>query len=161
VRERRRPLSLGERLETEALIDGAFAPLRRRRANVGPTRVRAAVRWGRVGPARPVPWAARVARVSELAMAVGFSVFVFAGSLASAPGERVPTREAPEMLEVAVVDDVLVRRAFWVPEAPSAPDAERPLVVPLDDHLDPSKPLPAWIGAQPVGGQPLVAFIVR
>jgi len=159
VRERRRPLSLGERLETEALIDGAFAPLRRRRANVGPTRVRAAVRWGRVGPARPVPWAARVARVSELAMAVGFSVVVFAGLLTPAPVDE--SLEPVSVYEATVLDDILIRRSVSAGEAPSPQPAGLLYVYPMDDHLDPSRPLPAWILPQPVGGRALVAFVTR
>ena len=39
------PLPLDERLTVDAALDDAFAPLRARTANVGPARVRAAVRW--------------------------------------------------------------------------------------------------------------------
>lgn len=160
MRERSGRLGLAERLETEALIEGAFEPLRSLRTSVGPTRVRAAVRWGRVGPARPVGWVARVARVSELAMAVGFSVFIFAGSLGPAP-ERVPVEEGPESIEVAIVDDVLVRRTLWAAQAERSDISDSPLVIPLDDHLDASRPLPSWLVPQPAGGRALVAFIVR
>ncbi|HUF89015.1 MAG TPA: hypothetical protein VMR66_03440 [Gemmatimonadota bacterium] len=101
--ERARAMGLGERLEVEAALETAFAPLRARRSEVGPTRVRAAVRWGRAEPRPPVPWAAAVSRISELGMAVGMSAFVFAAALTSvAPPASIPVSDA------AVVDDMLV-----------------------------------------------------
>ncbi|MGH2378289.1 MAG: hypothetical protein ACRDGT_07405 [Candidatus Limnocylindria bacterium] len=104
--ERARGLGLGERLEVEAAIENAFAPLRARRSTVGPTRVRAAVRWGRAEPRPPVRWAAAVSRISELGIAVGMSAFVFAAALASVPGTApVPVSDG------AVVDDMLVQPA--------------------------------------------------
>ena len=154
--ERARRLGLAERLETEALVESAFEPLRRRRASVGPTRVRAAVRWGRVGPVRPVPW---VARVSELAMAVGLSVVVFAGLLTPAPVDE--SLEPVSVYEATVLDDILIRRSVSAGEAPSPQPAGLLYVYPMDDHLDPSRPLPAWILPQPVGGRALVAFVTR
>ncbi len=39
------PLPLDQRLPLDAALEDAFAPLRSRTANVGPARVRAAVRW--------------------------------------------------------------------------------------------------------------------
>lgn len=125
-------LGLGERLEVEAAIDGAFAPLRSRRSSVGPTRVRAAVRWGRAEPAVPVPWAAAVRRISELGMAVGMSAFVFAGALTAVPPPSAPV----PVSEVDVVDDML--------EAPvQVPwHAWSPRFVP--DDLDRSTSLLIW-----------------
>lgn len=120
-----RALPLGDRLEVEAAVETAFEPLRARRSSVGPTRVRAAVRWGRVEPAMPVPWAAAVRRISELGVAVGMSAFVFTASVISTPpvGEPIPVSEA------VVVDDML-----------RAPIAEvlqwRPRVIPPIREID-------------------------
>ncbi len=101
--EKARNLRLGERLEVEAALETAFAPLRTRRSTVGPTRVRAAVRWGRAEPQPPVPWAAAISRISELGMAVGMSAFVFAAALTSV----TPTGAPIPVSDVAVVDDLL------------------------------------------------------
>lgn len=99
-------LGLGERLEVEAALETAFAPLRAQRTAVGPTRVRAAVRWGRVEPRPPVRWAAAVSRISELGMAVGMTAFVFAAALTSVP----PAGASVPVSDVAVaVDDMLVQ----------------------------------------------------
>lgn len=103
--ERARAMGLGERLEAEAALETAFAPLRARRSEVGPTRVRAAVRWGRAEAPPPVPWAAAVSRISELGMAVGMSAFVFAAALTSV----APPPPSIPVSDVAVVDDMLVQ----------------------------------------------------
>jgi len=76
------PLPLDERLTVDAALEDAFAPLRARTANVGPARVRAAVRWSASEP----PTRSRLAllgRVSELTVAAAISAFLFAGSVAS------------------------------------------------------------------------------
>ena len=101
--DKARSLGLGERLEVEAALEAAFAPLRTRRSTVGPTRVRAAVRWGRAEPEVPVPWAAAISRISELGVAVGMSAFVFASALTSVtpPSTSIPVSD------VAVVEDML------------------------------------------------------
>lgn len=78
-----RQLGPAERLEVEAAIDAAFEPLRARRADLAAARVRAAVRWGRGATPVPVPWAATIARLSELGVAVGMSAFIFTASLGS------------------------------------------------------------------------------
>lgn len=76
------PLPLDERLTVDAALEDAFAPLRARTANVGPARVRAAVKWSASEP----PTRSRLAllgRVSELTVAAAISAFLFAGSVAS------------------------------------------------------------------------------
>jgi len=76
------PLPLDERLTVDAALEDAFAPLRARTANVGPARVRAAVRWSASEP----PTRSRLAllgRLSELTVAAAISAFLFAGSVAS------------------------------------------------------------------------------
>jgi hypothetical protein len=76
------PLPLDQRLTVDAALEDAFAPLRARTANVGPARVRAAVRWSAPEP----PTRSRVAllgRLSELTVAAAISAFLFAGSVAS------------------------------------------------------------------------------
>jgi len=76
------PLPLDDRLTVDAALDDAFAPLRARTANVGPARVRAAVRWSASEP----PTRSRLAllgRLSELTVAAAISAFLFAGSVAS------------------------------------------------------------------------------
>lgn len=75
------PVPLEQRLPLDAALEDAFAPLRARTANVGPARVRAAVRW-----TAPEPRKSRLAllgRVSELTIAAAISAFLFAGSVAS------------------------------------------------------------------------------
>lgn len=121
-----RGLGLGERLEVEAALETAFAPLRARRSTVGPTRVRAAVRWGRAEPQPPVPRAAAISRISELGIAVGMSAFLFAAALTPAPPRGAPT----PVSDAAIVDDVLV------PVAPVTP-RWRVRVIPesFDDEL--------------------------
>jgi hypothetical protein len=76
------PVSLDERLSLDAALDDAFAPLRARTANVGPARVRAAVRWSASEPRRRSRLAL-LGRVSELTVAAVISAFLFAGSVAS------------------------------------------------------------------------------
>jgi hypothetical protein len=76
------PVPLDQRLPLDAALEDAFAPLRARTANVGPARVRAAVRWSASEP----PTRSRLAmlgRVSELTVAAAISAFLFAGSVAS------------------------------------------------------------------------------
>lgn len=165
-------MGLGERLEIEAALETAFAPLRDRRSSVGPTRVRAAVRWGRAEPAPPVRWAAAVSRISELGMAVGMSAFVFAAALTSV----VPPTAPVGISDVAVVDDILVQpmpviHRWTVRIVPASPEDEMmrmmrwlkfgtaPRAV---DYLDatippvqPSEPEPA--PAPPPASQPLLA----
>ncbi|MDP9320397.1 MAG: hypothetical protein M3P16_04790 [Chloroflexota bacterium] len=77
------PLPLEHRRPVDAALDEAFAPLRALTANVGPARVRAAVRWSAPQPAR-LGRLGLLARVSELTVAAAFSAFLFAGSVASA-----------------------------------------------------------------------------
>jgi hypothetical protein len=76
------PLPLDERLTVDAALEDAFAPLRARTSNVGPARVRAAVRWTASEPRRPGRLGLLV-RVSELSIAAAISAFLFAGSVAS------------------------------------------------------------------------------
>jgi len=76
------PISLEERLSLDAALEDAFAPLRARTANVGPARVRAAVRWSASEPGTRSRLAL-LGRVSELTVAAVISAFLFAGSVAS------------------------------------------------------------------------------
>jgi len=76
------PVPLDERLPLDAALEDAFAPLRARTANVGPARVRAAVRWSASQP-RKRSRLAMLGRVSELTVAAAISAFLFAGSVAS------------------------------------------------------------------------------
>lgn len=156
-------MGLGERLEVEAALETAFAPLRARRSTVGPTRVRAAVRWGRAEPEAPVPWAAAVSRISELGMAVGMSALVFAAALTSV----APPASPIQVSDVAVVDDMLVQpmpvvHRWTVRIIPASPDEDMFRIIQwlkldrslrLDDDIDatvpprqpqpPSEPAPA------------------
>ncbi len=76
------PLPLDQRLPLDAALEDAFAPLRSRTANVGPARVRAAVRWASPEPRR-LRGLALLTRASELTVAAAISAFLFAGSVAS------------------------------------------------------------------------------
>jgi hypothetical protein len=76
------PLPLDERLTVDAALRDAFAPLRARTSNVGPARVRAAVRWTASEPRR-LGRLGLLVRVSELSIAAAISAFLFAGSVAS------------------------------------------------------------------------------
>lgn len=76
------PLPLDDRLAVDAALDQAFAPLRVRSANVGPARVRAAVRWAPTEPPR-LGGLALVTRISELTVAAAISAFLFAGAVTS------------------------------------------------------------------------------
>jgi len=76
------PVPLDERLPLDAALEDAFAPLRARTANVGPARVRAAVRWSASQP-RKRSRLAMLGRMSELTVAAAISAFLFAGSVAS------------------------------------------------------------------------------
>ncbi|MBI2324983.1 MAG: hypothetical protein HYU87_08500, partial [Chloroflexi bacterium] len=90
-------LTLGERLEVEAAVEAAFAPLRERHTDLSPLRVRAAVRWGRGVPkASPqaLRWSGAIARLSELSVAVGMSVVIFGAALGPALPEDPATTAA-------------------------------------------------------------------
>lgn len=76
------PLPLDQRLPLDAALEDAFAPLRARTSNVGPARVRAAVRWAAPEPRR-LHGLGLLARVSELSVAAAVSALLFAGSVAS------------------------------------------------------------------------------
>jgi hypothetical protein len=75
------PLSLDERLPVDAALEEAFAPLRARAANIGPARIRAAVRWSAPEPRR-LGGLGLLSRVSELTVAAAISAFLFAGAIA-------------------------------------------------------------------------------
>jgi len=81
------PLPLDRRLPVDAALDDAFAPLRARTANVGPARVRAALRWA-APDTRRLGGLALLARVSELTVAAAISAFIFAGAVT--PAGAVP-----------------------------------------------------------------------
>ena len=76
------PLPLDQRIPLDAVLEDAFAPLRARTVNIGPSRVRAAVRWSSSEPRR-LHGLALLTRVSELTVAAAISAFLFAGSVAS------------------------------------------------------------------------------
>jgi len=76
------PLPLDQRLPLDAALEDAFAPLRSSTANVGPARVRAAVRWSAPEAGR-LRGFALLTRASELTVAAAISALLFAGSVAS------------------------------------------------------------------------------
>lgn len=90
------PLSLEQRRPVDVALDDAFAPLRARTVNLGPARVRAAVRWTAPEPPQ-LQGLALLTRVSELTLAAAICAFLFAGSAASlvaAPAVPDMTRDA-------------------------------------------------------------------
>lgn len=114
------PLALDRRLPVDAALDEAFAPLRARTANVGPARVRAAVRWAAPEPRR-LGGLALLTRVSELTVAAAISAFLFAGSVASLGA--VPA--VPDLTRDAAMSATRVlngRLAFQPPIDPHAAD---------------------------------------
>jgi len=94
------PVPLDQRLPLDAALEDAFAPLRALEANVGPARVRAAVRWSAPGPGR-LRGFALLTRASELTVAAAISALLFAGSIASITS--VPT--IPDISRDAVSSD--------------------------------------------------------
>lgn len=84
-----RPRGLAERLEIGSIVEDAYAPLRSRRAELSPLRVRAAVRWGRGAPPSAARWSRTVSRLSELSVAVGMSVMVFVAAFSPSPARSV------------------------------------------------------------------------
>jgi len=76
------PLPLDQRVALDAALEEAFAPLRALDANVGPSRVRAAVRWSAPESGR-LHGLALLTRLSELTVAAAISALLFAGSVAS------------------------------------------------------------------------------
>lgn len=138
-------LTLGERLEVEAAVDAAFAPLREARTGLSPLRVRAAVRWGRGAPPaapRALRWSGAIARLSELSVAVGMSVLIFAGALGpvlpaadtSAVQAATAVRSAGPSLEEQ--REAHATRDEWLDGLRSRLEALR--TIRLQDWLDPS-----------------------
>lgn len=139
-------LTLGERLEVEAAVETAFAPLRERHTDLSPLRVRAAVRWGRGAP-RPSPrafrWSGTIARLSELSVAVGMSVVIFGAALGPVTGDRsVPepsetplSAKALTVTLIAQEREIRADRLEWL-ETLRALRADR--YVPFQDWLDPA-----------------------
>ena len=133
------PLPLAERLEVDRALESAFTPLRLRRAPVSPLRVRAAVRWGRGEPPHALRWSGAIARLSELSIAVGMGVMVFAGAFGSAtPTERAPAASTS-------LDDAVDPALYPVARVTAPLDDEHYIrwlrldrFVPLQDWLDPS-----------------------
>ena len=116
----RAALPLEGRLPLDAALEEAFGPLRARTANVGPARVRAAVRW-----AAPEPVALRgltlVGRISDLSLAAVVSAFIFAGSVVS----MVAVPAVPDVTRDAAVSatwELNGRLAFQPPVDPHAAD---------------------------------------
>ncbi len=147
---------LAEDLAVEAALRDAFAPLRARRAPVGPLRVRAAVRWGRGSGASPLPWTAAIARLSELSVAVGMSVMVFIAAFGT-PATPAATQTVDEASDPAIhpvphvsapVDDSYYIR--WL---------RLDRYVPMQDWLDPSvvriSPLPPLRRVEPPPPAPI------
>lgn len=144
-------LTLGERLEVEAVIETAFAPLRARHTDLSPLRVRAAVRWGRGAP-RPSPqalrWSGAIARLSELSVAVGMSVVIFGAALGPTLEEwdraSVEPTQAPEQAQVAGSSleeqlEIRATRMEWLDSLRARLDALRvDRYIPFQDWLDPA-----------------------
>lgn len=85
-------LPLEDRSLLDAALTEAFAPLRLRTANIGPARVRAAVRWSRPAGARlrGVALLALLARISELSVAAAVSALLFGSTLAAVSSAPTP-----------------------------------------------------------------------
>lgn len=139
-----RPLTLEERLRCDAALASAFAPLRGRGTNVSPARVRAAVRWGLGDGPTALPWSAPIARLGELAAAVGMSALLFAATLGDIAHTSVVHETAD--VEVRALQSVRVteplegaRYIRWLRIDRDAP---------MEDRLDPSIP-PARAAAEP------------
>ncbi|MBU6422567.1 MAG: hypothetical protein KGQ88_00865 [Chloroflexi bacterium] len=147
---------LAEDLAAEAALRDAFAPLRARHAAVGPTRVRAAVRWGRGSDAGPLRWSAAISRLSELSVAVGMSVMVFIAAF----GTPVAPAASP------IVDEATDPAIYPVPHV-TAPVDDASYIrwlrldryVPMQDWLDPSvvriSPLPSVRRVEPLPPAPI------
>lgn len=146
----RNVLTLGERLEVEAVVEAAFAPLRARHTDLSPLRVRAAVRWGRGAPkASPqaVRWSGAIARLSELSVAVGMSVVIFGAALAPATGDRsVPeptetplSAKALTVTLIAQEREIRALRVEWLETLRARVEALRvDRYIPFQDWLDPT-----------------------
>ena len=78
-------LALQDRHSIDAALDEAFAPLRARTANIGATRIRAAVRWSQPEP-RPIRGFALLARIGELSVAAVISALLVGATLPSGTG---------------------------------------------------------------------------
>lgn len=168
-------LSLGERLEVEAALDAAFRPLREVRAELSPLRVRAAVRWGRAADATPATeeapaalrapaaprtpaalrWSGAIARLSELSVAVGMSVMIFAGAFGSAlegaDRSTVDPAQEPSTLAARATflqeeRELRAQRQEWLDSLRERLDRVRAAAnVPLQDWLDPTVVRPAAV----------------
>lgn len=147
-------LDLAARLEVEDALEAAYAPLRSGRTGLSPLRVRAAVRWGRAAPPRPVRWVRAVSRLSELSVAAGMTVLVFVGAFGSA---AVTPPDAPSAGEPARDESI-----YPVARVTAPLTDERWIrwlrldrYVPLQDWLDPSVvrvgPAPRLQLPEPIG----------
>jgi len=149
------PLRLDYRRAVDTALDEAFAPLRARTANIGPARVRAAVRWSVPEP-RGLGGLALLSRISGLSLAAAISAFVYAGSIA--PLVAVPA--VPDMTRDAVMSPTRVlngRHAFQPPidsratdyratvggVAANAASARRAEAAPAVQPVRDSEPFPA------------------
>lgn len=146
----RNALTLGERLEVEAAVETAFAPLRERHTDLSPLRVRAAVRWGRGAPRaspRAFRWSGTIARLSELSVAVGMSVVIFGAALGPLTGDRsVPepgetplSAKALTVTLIAQEREIRADRLEWLETLRARLEALRAdRSVPFQDWLDPA-----------------------
>jgi hypothetical protein len=149
----RNVLTLGERLEVEAALDAAFAPLRERRTDLSPLRIRAAVRWGRglerTDPPSAVRWSGAIRRLSELSVAVGMSVMILGGSLGSAvPPDPAPAASAAPIARPALPlqepqQDMLQAKFEWLESLRARLDAVRSSTI--NDWLDPTVARPVLV----------------
>ena len=124
-----------ELLAVEDAVRDAYAPLRAQGTSLSPLRVRAAVRWGRGAPERPVRWARAIARLSELSVAVGMSAMVFIAAFAPAP-ERTVARAVDEARDPAVYP--VPRVTVPLDDAQYIRWLRLDRYVPLQDWLDPA-----------------------
>lgn len=137
-------LELGERLVLEAALDDAFATLRDLRCRLSPTRVRAAVRWGRGAERERVRWAAPLARLSELSAAAGVAAMIFVGAFGTAepggPVSMATMREDVTWVRQAQLAGMYV--SLPTPQPSEDADFLRWLrldrYVPIQDWLDPT-----------------------
>lgn len=159
-----RPLALRERLQMEAALDAAYAPLRRRRANISAARVRAALRWHRAEePAMPRwRWASRLA---EVTLAAGVTAFIFTGTIEPI-GQTVRIQE--DMLQAPqVFDDAPPGPGFIGPRVTLRLEGAQLIrwlrldrASPIADDLDPTL-LPVRASADPDASTSPLYFLTR
>ncbi|MGH2450994.1 MAG: hypothetical protein ACRDGE_06960 [Candidatus Limnocylindria bacterium] len=153
---RNEPLTFAEQLRLEAALDEAFAPIRERRTNLSPARVRAALRWEpRLREAPPV-WrgVALAGRLAESSLAVGLTALIFVATLGplADPETRPASQLGPGVVQILdqAVDEHRARMQSLRVYRPA----------PIVDVLDPSRPLITQ-SRTPAPARPTNALLMR